>query len=187
MSIGYTTVDSPLGRLLVAGTGRGICAVSFGDGDEELTAALSAEFPAAGINRDDRHLKEWVESLLNHLEGRQPGLNLPLDVRATAFQWKVYEELLKIPYGDTRSYGEIAEALGEPRAVRAVAGACAKNPAAVVIPCHRAIRKDGGLAGYRWGIERKRELLGREKSLSGLLAHREEMMKKSSTKTDEET
>jgi O-6-methylguanine DNA methyltransferase len=107
-------------------------------------------------------LKAWVNSILNHLNGRQPHLDLPLDVRATAFQWRVWQELLKIPYGSTRSYSDIARALGQPTAVRAVARACATNPVSLVIPCHRVLREDGSLGGYRWGLERKQTLLDRE-------------------------
>lgn len=162
MRIGYTLANCRLGRLLVAATERGICAVSLGDADDALTAALLAEYPDAEIRRNDFDLGEWVEALLRHLAGWQPHLDLPLDLRVTAFQWRVYEELRAIPYGNTRSYGEIATAIGKPNAVRAVANACAKNPVALIIPCHRVIRQGGDLAGYRWGIERKRSLLGKE-------------------------
>jgi len=129
---------------------------------EELAAGLRAEFPAAEIRRDRGPLGRWVGAILRHLEGRAPHLDLPLDVRATAFQRAVWEALRKIPYGSTRSYAQIARAIGRPRATRAVARACATNPAAIVIPCHRVLRKDGDLGGYRWGIRRKRALLERE-------------------------
>jgi AraC family transcriptional regulator of adaptative response/methylated-DNA-[protein]-cysteine methyltransferase len=164
MRIGYTTVLCPLGRLLVAGTERGICAVSLGDADKTLEKWLRSEYPRATVERDDLRLRSWVTALMNHLEGKTPDLDLPLDVQATAFQWRVWEELRRVPFGSTRTYSEIARALGKPRAVRAVANACAANPAAIVIPCHRAVRKDGGSGGYRWGAERKKMLLDREQA-----------------------
>lgn len=162
MEISYTTVHSPLGRLLVARTERGICAVSLGDSDDALAQELRAEYPEAAIQRDGGHLGLWVSALVAHLCGSRLQLDLPLDVRATAFQWRVWQELRKIPYGETRSYSQIAKALGQPRAVRAVANACAANPAALVIPCHRVVRDTGDPGGYRWGVERKRILLSRE-------------------------
>jgi AraC family transcriptional regulator of adaptative response/methylated-DNA-[protein]-cysteine methyltransferase len=162
MRIGYTTVWCPLGQLLVAGTDRGICAVSLGDADKALEKWLRSEYPRATVDRDDLRLRSWVTALVNHLEGKTPDLDLPLDVQATAFQWRVWEELRRVPFGTTRTYSEIARALGKPLAVRAVANACASNPAAIVIPCHRAVRKDGASGGYRWGAERKKMLLERE-------------------------
>ncbi len=161
MHIRYTIVNSPLGRLLVAATMKGICSVCLGDDDAVLEAALRGEYSAATIQRDDAELSE-VNALLRHLNGQQPDLDLPLDVRATAFQWRVWQELRAIPYGSTRSYSEIAQAIGQPQARRAVARACATNPAAIVIPCHRVVRGDGDPGGYRWGIERKRRLLAQE-------------------------
>ena len=166
MRIGYTIVDCPLGRLLVGATDRGICAVSLGGADGGLEAALVAEYPAAEIRRDDGGLGEWVNALLRHLNGSQPHLHLPLDVQATGFQGRVWEQLRAIPYGNVRSYGQIARALGSPAAARAVGRACATNPVALVIPCHRAVGEDGSLAGYRWGLERKRLLLERESSVT---------------------
>ena len=160
--IGYTIAPSPLGRLLVAGTERGIAAVFVGDRDETLESALRREFPEAVIRRS-RELSSWVESIVRHLSGQQPRLELPLDIRATAFQRRVWEELQRIPYGETRTYREIARALGRPTAARAVARACATNPVSIVIPCHRIVRGDGGLGGYRWGIERKQRLLETER------------------------
>ncbi len=162
IEISYATAHSPLGRLLVAATDRGICAVSLGDSDESLEQDLKTEFPQAGISRDKSRLRLWVAALLAHLCGTEPHLDLPLDVRATAFQWRVWQELRTIPYGETRSYAQIANALGRPKAVRAVANACAANPAALVIPCHRIVRDNGEPGGYRWGAERKRTLLSRE-------------------------
>ena len=166
MSIGYTVVRCPLGRLLVAATPRGISAVYLGDDDARLRAELEREYPRAEIHENRNGLKKWVSTLLEHLRGREPQLDLPVDVQATAFQRRVWEELRRIPYGSTRTYSEIARAIGRPRATRAVARACATNPASVVIPCHRVIREDGNLAGYRWGVERKQSLLAHEKKLS---------------------
>jgi len=162
--IAFTVVPCPLGRLLVAATERGICRIGVGAGAEELAAGLRAEFPAAEIRRDRGPLRRWVGAIRRHLEGRAPHLDLPLDVRATAFQRAVWEALRKIPYGSTRSYAEIARAIGRPRATRAVARACATNPAAIVIPCHRVVRADGDLGGYRWGIRRKRALIEGERA-----------------------
>ena len=163
MDISYTIVDCHLGRLLVAATGLGVCAVSFGDDDIRLESSLAAEYPAAAIHHDEGQLNHWVNLLLAHLNGVQRHLDLPIDLQASAFQFRVWEELRKIPYGATRSYGEIARALGQPSATRAVARACAANPVALITPCHRVIRSNGSLGGYRWGSERKQALLFREK------------------------
>jgi AraC family transcriptional regulator of adaptative response/methylated-DNA-[protein]-cysteine methyltransferase len=163
MRLRYTVTDCPLGRLLLAATERGVSAVSLGDDDGALVESLRREYPLAEVTRDDAGLGEWLRDLLEHLHGRQPHLDLPLDVRATAFQRRVWQELQAIPYGSTRSYAEIARRLGRPTATRAVARACATNPVSVVIPCHRVVREDGGLGGYRWGLERKQKLLEREK------------------------
>lgn len=162
MHIHYTVVDCPLGRLLVAATTRGVCAVSLGDTPEYLEAELRADYPAAEITRDDDSLGEWVAALVAYLEGQEPHLDLPLDVQATAFQWRVWQVLRAIPPGETRSYGEIARIVGSPGAARAVGSACANNPVALVIPCHRAVREDGSLGGYRWGLARKEALLRQE-------------------------
>lgn len=164
--ISYTIVNCPLGRLLIAITERGLCAVSLGNSDAELVAALIGEYPAAEFEREDVDLNFWVNGLLNHLNGEQIHLDLPLDLQATAFQWRVWEELRAIPYGSTRSYSEIAKALGNPKAARAVARACATNPVSIVIPCHRVVREDGSLGGYRWGLERKQALLEREQNMA---------------------
>jgi AraC family transcriptional regulator of adaptative response/methylated-DNA-[protein]-cysteine methyltransferase len=160
--ISYTTAPCPLGRLLVAQTPRGICRVSLGNNVDELEASLRVEFPAAEIRRDQGMLATSVGAILGYLGGER-ALDLPLDVRATAFQRRVWEALRRIPYGSTRSYAQVARAIGHPTATRAVARACATNPAALVIPCHRVVRADGGLGGYRWGIERKRALLVAER------------------------
>jgi AraC family transcriptional regulator of adaptative response/methylated-DNA-[protein]-cysteine methyltransferase len=161
--IGYSIAGSPLGRLLVAATERGVCFVSLADDDAKLEAALAREYPAAAIERDDRRLGEWLGAIARHVSGGEQRLDLPLDVQATAFQWRVWEALKTIPYGDTRSYGQIAEALGDRNAARAVARACATNPVALVIPCHRVVREDGEMGGYRWGTKRKQALLDRER------------------------
>src|SRR5881392_2469377 len=160
--IAFAIVPCAFGRLLVATTARGICRISLGSGAKALAAGLRAEFPAAELRRDRSALAASVGALLRYLDGRPEPLDLPLDVRATAFQHRVWETLRRIPYGGTRSYAEIAHAIGKPSAARAVARACATNPAALVIPCHRVVRADGGLGGYRWGIARKGALLEQE-------------------------
>jgi AraC family transcriptional regulator of adaptative response/methylated-DNA-[protein]-cysteine methyltransferase len=164
MNINYTIVDCSLGRLLVAATERGICAVSLGDSDQMVESVLVDEYPAATIGRDDTNLGEWVSAILAYLNGQKPHLQLPLDVQASAFKWRVWQELQNIPYGSTRTYSQVAAAIGNPKAVRAVANACASNPAVLVTPCHRVVREDGSLAGYRWGVERKRRLLEQEQA-----------------------
>ena len=163
-TIFYSVVACPMDFLLVAATERGICRISLGDCAEPLIDDLEAEFAAAERVRDDDGVGFWTERIIAYLQGWQPDLDLPLDLRATAFQIKVWQQLQKIPLGETRTYSEIAAAVGQPTAVRAVANACARNPAALVIPCHRIIRKDRSLGGYRWGIERKRALLERERA-----------------------
>ena len=165
MQIHYTIVDSPLGRLLVAATDRGISALYLGEKDAPLESALQKEYPHAEIDSKSsgsKNLKEWVSRILAHLRGKEPHLDLPTDVQATAFRRRVWEELKRIPYGATRTYSEVALAIGRPRAIRAVARACATNPVSVVVPCHRVVRADGNLAGYRWGLDRKRALLEHE-------------------------
>jgi len=162
MEIRYTIANSPLGRLLVGATERGISAIYLGKEDATLEAELCKEYPRAEIHRDRNGMQEWVGQILEHLRGHQPNLDLPTDVQATAFQRRVWQELRKIPYGATRTYSQVARAIGRPSAVRAVARACATNPVSVVVPCHRVVREDGKLAGYRWGVERKRELLEHE-------------------------
>lgn len=161
MQLRYAVAASPLGRLLVAATERGIAAVSLGESEAALEDALRAEYPAATVERDDVALAPRVRAVLDRLAG-SGGPELPLDINATAFQWRVWQELLRIPAGATRSYGEVARALGRPSAARAVARACASNPVALVIPCHRVVASDGSLGGYRWGAERKKRLLERE-------------------------
>lgn len=158
----YSVVTCPLGQLLVAVTDRGICKISLGDTADELIALMNTEFAKAERIRDDEGVGYWVEKIIAYLEGWQPHLGLPLDIRATAFQMKVWQQLQKIPVGETRTYSDIADAIGQPTASRAVANACANNPVALVIPCHRIIRKDKSLGGYRWGIDRKEALLQQE-------------------------
>lgn len=158
--IRFAIVPSPLGQLLVAATPSGVCTVSLGDGEAQLERRLHAEFPRAVIERDDDgSLAALAGKVLAHIRGDGPAHDLPLDVRGTAFQQQVWRALLAIPYGETRSYAQVAAAIGRPTATRAVARACATNPVAVVIPCHRVVRSDGGLGGYAGGIERKERLL----------------------------
>ena len=161
-SIAYAIVDSALGRMLIAGTQKGICSVMLGDADQRLESELHAEYPNAGITRDQSAFTAWIRGIVAHLDGKRPHLDLPLDVQGTAFQWKVWRYLQSIPYGETRSYSEVAAAIGAPSSVRAVARACATNKVCLVVPCHRVVAKDGALAGYRWGVERKRALLKKE-------------------------
>jgi len=172
MKIHYTIVSSPLGRLLVGATERGISALYLGKDDGPLESSLRKEYPRAEIRRDRKGLEGWVGKILAHLRGREPNLDLPTDVQATAFQRRVWEELRKIPYGATRTYSQVARAMGKPKAIRAVARACATNPVSVVVPCHRVVRADGNLAGYRWGLERKQALLERESAGRGETAQR---------------
>ncbi len=150
--------------MLVAATQRGLCAVRFGESVTELERDLRNEFHAANLQRDDAAMRRYIGPLLASLSGEKTTIDLPLDVRATAFQQKVWQTLQRIPCGETRSYTEIAHAIGDPKAVRAVARACATNPVALAVPCHRVVRSDGDLAGYRWGIERKKKLLEGERA-----------------------
>jgi AraC family transcriptional regulator of adaptative response/methylated-DNA-[protein]-cysteine methyltransferase len=163
MTIHYAIVDSPLGRLLVAATIRGVCAIAMAASDSELETALAREYPAATIAPGNAPLAQWTTQILAHLAGKQPRLDLPLDVQATAFEWQVWQTLASIPYGETRTYSEVAAAIGRPRAVRAVARACASNPVALAVPCHRVVSATGGTSGYRWGVARKKALLQRER------------------------
>jgi AraC family transcriptional regulator of adaptative response/methylated-DNA-[protein]-cysteine methyltransferase len=163
VEIDFTIAESPLGRLLLAATARGVCRVMIGDADKVLERDLRDEYPHAAIRRNDRLLNAQVRTLLEHLRGRSPHADLPIDVRATAFQWRVWRQLQAIPYGETRTYQEVAAAIGRPSATRAVARACATNPVALLIPCHRVIRTDGSMGGYRWGVARKQTLLKQER------------------------
>jgi AraC family transcriptional regulator, regulatory protein of adaptative response / methylated-DNA-[protein]-cysteine methyltransferase len=167
MAISYTIAPCPLGRILVAATERGVSAVYLGDSDEPLKKALAREYPRAEIRHDTAGIGQWVRDIVRHLRGQEPHIDLPLDVQATAFQRRVWEELRRIPYGSTKSYAEVARAIGKPKAIRAVARACATNPVSIVVPCHRVVREDGNLAGYRWGLERKKRLISKERELAG--------------------
>lgn len=157
----YSIVACDLGYLLVATTDKGICAVKIGDRKQNLIATLTQEFSRANIIREDID-KNWIESILNIIAGKEADSNLPLDIRGTSFQQQVWQELQKIPWGETRTYREIANNLGKPKATRAIGNACGANPVAVIIPCHRVVRSDGSLGGYCWGIERKQKLLDKE-------------------------
>jgi AraC family transcriptional regulator, regulatory protein of adaptative response / methylated-DNA-[protein]-cysteine methyltransferase len=154
-----------LGRMLIAATDKGICSIQFGDSDQQLQQGLMREFPFAVRRRDDDAMSEWREKLVSLMQGHETNSSssLPLDIRATAFQRRVWECLQQIPRGETRSYSAVAKKIGMPKATRAVARACAANPVAVAIPCHRVVRQDGEAGGYRWGIERKEQLLALEK------------------------
>jgi len=162
INIDFTMAQSPLGRLLLAATARGVCRVMIGDSDTVLERELRQEYPHAIVRRNDRILSAQVRTLVEHLRGGSPHADLPLDIRATAFQWQVWRQLQAIPFGETRTYREVAAAIGKPSAIRAVARACATNPVALLIPCHRVIRTDGSMGGYRWGIPRKEKLLAQE-------------------------
>ena len=161
MRIDYAVVSSPVGRVLIAATEHGVCSVKIGSDESTLVAELRREFSDADL-RNGRPRHEWVRAIANHLKGDLPSLDLPIDVRATAFQWKVWRALQRIPYGETRAYAEVARSIGRPKAVRAVARACATNPVALVVPCHRVVPGTGGTGGYRWGKERKARLLSIE-------------------------
>ena len=165
MHIEYAFAKTALGTLLVAATPRGVCAVKLGDDASLLETGLAEEYPAATrarVSAPSSSLASWVEGIVATIDGSSERSDVPLDVQGSAFQWKVWRELQKIPLGETRSYSEIATAIGSPNAIRAVGSACANNRVAVVVPCHRAVRLDGGLGGYRWGVERKRQLLDKE-------------------------
>ena len=173
IALRYTTLKTPLGRLLVAATERGICSIALGDDDDTLVAGLRAEFPQASIERVDAGRDDWLAAVIARVNAQiahkpssaalpSSGPLPPIDIRATAFQWRVWQALQRIPLGETRSYSDIAAEIGAPRSVRAVANACGRNRLAVVVPCHRVIREDGSLGGYRWGVSRKQALLKRE-------------------------
>lgn len=168
VAISWATSDTALGLLMMAASDRGLCFVQFGRSEDDLLNALRKEFPAAAITRmadgGDDQFMQWMASLSRHLAGQQPAGDLPVDLRGTAFQMQVWRYLLTIPPGELRSYTEVAQAVGKPKAVRAVANACAANRVAVLVPCHRVIRGDGHLGGYRWGLERKRTLIDQERA-----------------------
>ena len=163
MAIQYSIRACSLGLMLVGATDRGVCTIQFGDSRDGLEAALKAEFPGATVSQDAAIVDTWVDAALALADGSLSEVaSLPLDIRGTAFQQKVWQALQAIPIGETRSYKDVAESIGEPAAVRAVAQACAKNHIALAIPCHRVVRSDGALSGYRWGTNRKKALLTRE-------------------------
>jgi len=168
-SIHYLTASTSLGTLLVAATDRGICAVTLGDDEAHLEMALEREYPAASrtrVQEPSSDFGRWVNEIVAAVEGDRAAGGIPVDIQASAFQWKVWRELQKIPLGETRSYTEVAQAIGSPKAVRAVASACARNKVAVLIPCHRVIGQGGSLGGYRWGVDRKKRLLAKERATS---------------------
>lgn len=162
----YAITDTPLGRMIVAATDRGISFLGFGDDDQALEAELHGDFPDARIEADDGTLKDTLSMIMEGFDHQVPRQDLPLDVRATAFQAQVWQALRDIPPGETRTYADIAESIGKPKAARAVGRACATNPVSLVVPCHRAVGSNGALTGYRWGVERKRKLLSREQDTS---------------------
>jgi AraC family transcriptional regulator of adaptative response/methylated-DNA-[protein]-cysteine methyltransferase len=164
MRIGYSMIASAVGQVLVAATDTGVCSVKIGATEAALAADLRREYPSADIAANLKPRTEWVKAISEHLRGEAPSLDLPIDVQATAFQWKVWRALQRIPYGETRAYAEVAKSIGKPKAVRAVASACARNPVCLVVPCHRVVPKAGGIGGYRWGAARKEALLKRERS-----------------------
>lgn len=163
VAIRYTLAATPIGKMLLAATDKGVCAVRFGESDRALEGDLRGEYPRAEISRSDKDLSRWVRAIQARIQGEEVK-TLPLDIQATAFQRLVWEQLRAIPYGATRSYGDVAKRVGRPKAARAVARACASNPVAVAIPCHRVVRENGDPGGYRWGMGRKRKLLAIEKS-----------------------
>jgi AraC family transcriptional regulator of adaptative response/methylated-DNA-[protein]-cysteine methyltransferase len=164
MKIHYTIAKSALGKVLVAATERGVSAVYLGDAQDKLVGELREEYPRAEITPATGGGQRWVREIVQRIEGKPAQAELPLDLQATAFQRRVWQELQRIPRGATRSYSQVARALGKPKAVRAVARACASNPVSVVVPCHRVVREDGNLAGYRWGLARKEQLLAAEQA-----------------------
>ncbi len=159
----FAVEQCTLGAILVAQSPRGVCAISLGDDPQALVMALHDCFPRAQLAVADAQYEARIASIVGFIESPALGLELPLDLRGTAFQMRVWHALRKIPLGATQSYAQIATRIGAPGAVRAVAGACAANPVALAIPCHRVVRSDGELSGYRWGVARKRELLARER------------------------
>src|SRR6266481_2993257 len=164
MKIGYAIAKSSLGKVLVGATERGVSAVYLGAAEAKLVEELREEYPKAEITAAGDSFERWVKEIVQRVEGNPPRLELPLDLQATAFQRRVWQELQRIPRGSTRTYTQVARALGSPKSVRAVARACATNPVSIVVPCHRVIREDGSLAGYRWGLSRKEQLLAQERA-----------------------
>jgi AraC family transcriptional regulator of adaptative response/methylated-DNA-[protein]-cysteine methyltransferase len=177
----YTLTSCPLGQLLLAGSERGLAVLYLGDNREALLATLRQDYPKTQLQRDPAGLGPWCDRIRDYLQGKRPWKPVPLDPAGTPFQRRVWQELQAIPPGTTRTYGDIARQLGKPTAARAVAGACAANPISLIIPCHRVVRGDGGLGGYRWGLERKRKLLEREGYFENHEKHEKEI-KKAKTK-----
>ncbi len=167
MKITYSIAKSPLGKVLVGATEKGVSAVYLGDSNEKMVAELRQEYPRAEIAAATQSHARWIQEIVERIGGGQANLEVPLDLQATAFQRRVWQELQKIPRGSTRTYSQVARSMGNPKAVRAVARACAMNPVSIVVPCHRVIREDGKLAGYRWGLGRKEELLAQEQEAPG--------------------
>ena len=165
--IRFASVESQLGRVLVGATDLGVCTVYIGDDEASLVDELAREFSGAELSPETKALRPWLQLLVRHLEGEAPAIELPLDLRPTAFQRRVWQALQSIPRGETRTYSGIAAELGQPKAARAVGNACARNPVSIAVPCHRAVREDGGLGGYRWGLDRKRALLAGEQANGG--------------------
>jgi AraC family transcriptional regulator, regulatory protein of adaptative response / methylated-DNA-[protein]-cysteine methyltransferase len=164
MKLEYTIAKSPVGKVLVAATARGVSAVYLGDAQNKLLAELKNEYPQAEISEAAGSTQRWVREIVQRIEGKPAQEDLPLDLQATAFQRRVWQELQQIPRGSTRTYSQVARAMGAPKAVRAVARACAVNPVSVVVPCHRVVREDGKVSGYRWGLQRKEQLLASERA-----------------------
>src|SRR5258705_13769029 len=164
MSIGYTMAKWRVENVRVPAAERGVWAVYLGDAESTMITELRKEYPRAEIAPATDSFQRWVREIVQRIEGKQPRLELPLDLQATAFQRRVWQELQRIPRGGTRTYSQVARSLGQPKAVRAVARACATNPVSILVPCHRVIREDGKLAGYRWGLSRKEQLLAQERA-----------------------
>ncbi len=164
LTVRYTTADTLLGYVLVAATDKGVCKITFDDDEHALVEQLGVDFAQAERIEDHARMEPFVAQIHAYLQGTRERFDLPLDIGATAFQRRVWDALSRIPYGQTRSYSDVAESLGSPRAVRAIANACGQNPVALAIPCHRVIGKDGAIAGYRWGLHRKEALLETERS-----------------------
>ena len=171
VGISYAASPTPLGTMMIGATDRGLCFLQFGENETKLRAQLGNEYPGAKISpmppQRKGEFSDWMRALSQYLAGSTAALDLPLDVHGTAFQMKVWSYLQSIPYGEVQSYSEVAAGIGRPRAVRAVGSACARNEVALVIPCHRVIRGDGGLGGYRWGLDRKRTLIECERAVRG--------------------
>lgn len=164
MKMEYTLANCTLGKVLVAATDRGVSAIYLGDQENALISELKSEYPRAEIAQAHNGRRDWVKEIVERIAGKAPRAEVPTDLQATAFQRRVWRELQRIPQGKTRTYSQVARAIGQPNAIRAVARACATNPVSIVVPCHRVIRGDGNLAGYRWGLSRKEKLLRQEQA-----------------------